>query len=88
MPSIQFEMDIRDVDDHVIVDPVVWVRLARPDDADGRQWRLAADGTAATHRLDDAPAGSPLRLRISPSRYRDIGMFAQVRVAGSFPTQA
>ena len=78
MPTILFKMDIRDVDEHLIVDPLVWVRLARPDAADGQKWRLAADGTAATHRLEDAPVGSPLRLRISPSRYRDIGMFAQV----------
>ena len=78
MPSLQFTMDIRDADEAVIVDPVVWVRLARPDDAAGQKWRLESDGTAGTRTLKDAPAGSPLRLRISPSRYRDIGMFAQV----------
>ena len=78
MPNLEFRMDIRDVDQQVIVDPVVWVRLARPDDAGGQKWRLDSDGTAATRQLEDAPSGSPLRLRLSPSRYRDIGMFAQV----------
>lgn len=79
MPTRTLRLDIRNVDDAVIVDPRIHLRLARPSDASGQMWTLALDGKAKTVRLDDAPAGDPLNLRLSLSRYRDIGMFAAVQ---------
>ena len=79
MPSLNLRLDLRNVDDAVIVDPLIHVRLAHPTEASGQVWKLALDGRATTARLDDAPAGSPLNLRLSPSRHRDIGLFATVK---------
>jgi len=79
MPTRTLRLDIRNVDDAVIVDPLIHLRLARPSDASGQMWTLALDGKAKTVQLDDAPAGDPLNLRLSLSRYRDIGMFAAVQ---------
>ena len=79
MPTLNLRLDLRNVDDEVIVDPLIHLRLAHPTEASGRMWALALHGTAKNVRLDDAPAGDPLNLRISSSRYRDIGMFARVK---------
>ena len=79
MPTRTLRLDIRNVDDAVIVDPLIHLRLARPSDASGQMWTLALDGKAKTVQLDDAPAGDPLNLRLSLSRYRDSGMFAAVQ---------
>lgn len=79
MPDLTLELDIRNVDHTVIVDPLIQIRLAHPDNASGQTWNERLDGAAKPVRLRDAPSGDPLFLRISPSRYRDIGMFTQVK---------
>lgn len=79
MPTLNLRLDLRNVDDEVIVDPLIHLRLANPSAASGQMWALALNGTAKNVRLIDAPAGDPLNLRISLSRYRDIGMFARVK---------
>ncbi len=79
MPTLNLRLDLRNTDDEVIVDPLIHLRLAHPTDASGQMWTLALNGTAKNVRLIDAPAGDPLNLRISPSRYRDIAMFARVK---------
>ncbi len=79
MPTLTLRLDLRNVDDEVIVDPLIHLRLAHPTEASGKMWTLAMNGQAKNVRLDDAPAGDPLNLRISPSRYRDIAMFAWVK---------
>jgi len=79
MPTRTLRLDIRNVDDEVIVDPLIHLRLANPSNASGQMWTLALQGRAKNVRLEDAPAGDPLNLRISSSRYRDIGMFARVQ---------
>jgi len=79
MADLSFLLDIRTVEGEVITDPLVTIRLARTDEPDGRLWRFALAGAAMPVRLNDAPAGSPLLLRITTTRYQDVGMFANVR---------
>jgi len=80
MPTLTFKLDVRDVAGKVITDPLVHLRLARPDDAgSGQVWKLSVNGKAGNVALKDAPAGSPLKLRLSMSRYRDLAMFATVK---------
>lgn len=79
MPDLTLDLDIRNVDNAVIVDPLIQIRLAHPSNASGQMWNQRLDGSAKAVRLKDAPAGDPLFLRLTPSRYRDIGMFAKVR---------
>ncbi len=79
MPTLSLRLDIRNVADEVIVDPLIHLRLAHPSNNSGQMWTLALNGKAKNVRLEDAPPGDPLSLRISLSRYRDIGLFTRVK---------
>jgi hypothetical protein len=79
MADLAFLLDIRGVEGQVITDPSVTIRLARTDQPEGRLWRFALAGAAMPVRLNDAPAGSPLLLRITMTRYQDVGMLANVQ---------
>lgn len=79
MAELRIDLDIRDVDGRVISDPDVVLRLARSDAPNASAWKVPFDGQVATHTLKEAPAGSSLLMRVSMSRYHDIGNTVQVR---------
>jgi hypothetical protein len=79
MADLIFALELFDVDGRLIVDPAVVIRLAAPNGSSAAAWRVALDGERRTLRLEGAPAGDALVLRLTPSRYRDIQIICRVQ---------
>lgn len=79
MPQLSLLLDARNVDDASIDDPLTFVRVAVPDGSRSAEKRLMPlPGVPVRVTFSDGPSGSPLALRVSPSRYRDGQVFADL----------
>ena len=78
MARLTLDLRAMDVDGRGIVDPDVFVRVARLDSSAPSEARLALDGSVQRIRFNDGPSGTPITLRITSSRYRDSLVVARV----------
>ena len=79
MPQLSLLLDARNVDGASIDDPLTFVRVAVPDGSRSAEKRLEPlPGFPVRVPFSDGPSGSPLALRVSPSRYREGQVFADV----------
>src|SRR3972149_9219953 len=78
MPIITLDFRILDVDGVDIVDPAVIVRLGATNSGHTTMKRFSANGPPIGTTMG-APAGSPLLVRVSTTRYRDSQKFGAVR---------
>jgi hypothetical protein len=78
MARLTLDLRAMDVDGQIIADPEVFVRVARLDDTGASEARLELTGAPARIRFNDGPSGTPIKLRITTSRYRDSLVVARV----------
>lgn len=89
MPMRRLTMSVQDVDGRGIVDPVAFLRVSSTNSAHQTTAKLELSG-GGIDRFVDVPADATLRIRLSPSRYRDGAVFASVNGDGEIavPTMA
>jgi hypothetical protein len=78
MPDLTLDLAVVDTDGFPVIDPDIVLRLARSDGSAAKAYRIALNGQRSSLTLRDAPAGSALILRLTPSRYRDIAAVCRV----------